>query len=449
MESSIDAPTQELRDLKTSSNKGITWLIFAICWFSIFTEGYDLGIYGAVLPALLEDKQWSMTAIQAGAIGSYVLVGMILGAVIIGTLTDLIGRKWSLIICISLFCITMILCAMAPNPELFGFYRFIGGIGLGGVVPTATAITIEYSPAKRKSFIYALMYSGYSIGGVAGAFLAIFLLQEHGWRFLFYIGFLPILVVPIIIKFLPESIIFLRSKNRHTAAEEIIARYGLSTEEFGHNKYSEYSKIKEKRKLQSVTNLFKRENIRSTLLFWITFFMGFLMIYGLNTWLPKIMRESGYPMGASLAFLVALNAFAAIGPVLAGVIADRWGAKRVISISFFLASISIILLSIKFSIVLLFILVGIAGFGSYGGVILMNSYIQTFYPADNHATALGWAHGFGRIGAVCGPLLGGMLISWNVDLSWYFYIFSISGLLGTVCILFLREKAKGKVIKHG
>ena len=97
-------------------------------------------------------------AAQGGAIASYALFGMLFGAISIGTITDTIGRKWTLIICVSLFSLTMIACALATSPEMFGLFRFIGGVGLGGVIPTASALAIEYSPSHRRSLNYALMF---------------------------------------------------------------------------------------------------------------------------------------------------------------------------------------------------------------------------------------------------------------------------------------------------
>lgn len=104
----------------------------------------------SVLSSLLSDQTWSLTPVHAGLIGSYALIGMMIGNVLIGTLSDLIGRKWSLITYIAVFSITMGLSAAATTPELLGMFRFIGGVALGGAMPLATSLTIEYSPAHRR-----------------------------------------------------------------------------------------------------------------------------------------------------------------------------------------------------------------------------------------------------------------------------------------------------------
>lgn len=419
----------------------ISWVVLAICWFVMFAEGYDLGIYGAVLPALMEFKEWSLTPAQAGTLGSYALMGMLLGAVVIGTITDLIGRKKVLIFCISLFSLMMFLASMAPSPELFGLYRFIAGIGCGGVIPTASALTIEYAPVKRRSMMYAIMYTGYCIGGVFGALLSMFFLEDHGWRLLIIFGAIPILVVPFIIKFLPESVSFLRAKKKFADAEKLVNKYNIPKDLLTEYKPEKGSEAK---KTNAVATLFSKENIRATVFFWITFFMGLFMIYGLSTWLPKMMKAAGYPLGSSISFLLMLNLSAAIGALLAGAAADRWGSKKVIFVSYLLAGISIALLSVKpSSITAVYCLVGIAGFGTIGTTLILNAYISKYFSAENRGTAFGWALGFGRVGAIMGPILGGLLMTWKVDLSWNFYIFSIAAILASISVLFIPKNKNG------
>nr|WP_311837313.1 aromatic acid/H+ symport family MFS transporter [Brevibacillus aydinogluensis] len=421
----------------------ITLLVVVICWFSMLADGYDLGIYGAVLPSLMEYKDWSLSPAKAGAIGSYALVGMLVGAICVGTVTDMIGRKKTLAFCVSLFSIMMGFAAMAPSPDMFGLFRFLGGIALGGVIPTASALTIEYSPVERRSLMYAVMYTGYPVGGLLGALLSMYFLQDFGWRFLFWLGAVPILLVPFILTYLPESISFLLAKNRREEAEQIAARYNIPLDTIG--AYQPDQANEGKGKFASVAALFAKQNIRATICFWIAFFMGLLMIYGLSTWLPKMMKEAGYPLGSSLGFLFMLNLSAAVGALLAGRAADRWGSQKIISISYLLAGVSMALLSVKSSMPVVYALVGLAGFGTIGTTLIMNAYISKYFSADNRATALGWAIGFGRIGAISGPVLIGLFMSWNMGPSWNFYTFAIAGIIASVMVLFIPKHRDGNI----
>lgn len=143
---------------------------------------------------------------------------------------------------------------------------------------------------------------------------------------------------------------------------------------------------------------------KSNATFWITYIMGMFLIYGLNTWLPQMMRQAGYPLGSSLSFLLMLNITAAIGALFAGAIADRIGAKIVISISYLMAAICIGLLTIKPSVTIIYLLIGLAGIGSVGITQILNAYVTQYFPSHIRATSLGWGLGLGRVGAIAGPI---------------------------------------------
>src|SRR6202035_3599970 len=181
-------------------------LVVAMCWIGIFTEGYDVGVLGAILPALATDTSWKLTPIELGALGSYTLFGMLLGGILSGTLSDLYGRKPLFLGSLTLFAACMVVTAWAPTPAWFGASRFVAGLGLGGIIPVAAALTIEYSPARKKSLNYGIMYSGYSVGILTAALVGKALLADHGWRPVVLIGAAPVAFVPFMIWLLPESL---------------------------------------------------------------------------------------------------------------------------------------------------------------------------------------------------------------------------------------------------
>ena len=319
----------------------------------------------------------------------------------------------------------MVACAMATSPEMFGLFRFIGGIGLGGVIPTASALAIEYSPPHRRSLNYALMFSGYSFGTVLAAILAIFLLDSFGWRFMFWIGAAPLLLVPIMMKYLPESVSFLLSRNRRKEAEAICERYRMDISYFESQAKKDEGEAKGQK---SVKGLFSKQYIRATLVIFVTYIMGFYLVYGLNTWLPQIMRELGYSLNSSLSFLLVMNLAAGIGALIASAIADRFGSKRVIGVSYFLAALSAFLLTVGAPpLALTYLMVGVVGFGAMGSTAILNAFVTKYYPAQSRATALGWGLGIGRIGAILGPIVIGLLLSMNLDMIWSFYTFVFAG----------------------
>lgn len=401
------------------------WVV-AICLVTIIFDGYDLIVYGAVVPALTAPgSEWQLTLAEVGHIGSLALVGMVVGTLIVGALTDILGRRRIMLASIAWFSIAMGLSAMAPTPEMFGLMRFVTGIGLGGVVPTAIALTVEYAPAHRRNFNNALMFSGFSIGGVLAAFLAINLLPEYGFRLLFWIGIAPlVIVVPLAWKFLPESAAYLQARGRHAEAEALAARYGVTL--------PAASDTEEKK--SAIATLFTGNRVLATLLFGAASFVGLLLVYGLNQWLPKIMTTAGYPLGSALTFLLVLNIGAVVGSLLVSLLADKWGSKAVTMAAFASAAVSLAVLATKPGAGLLMVLVAVAGFGTTGTQILINGYVATHYPATARATALGWSLGIGRIGAIVGPTYGAWLLASGRGIEWNFYGFAIPAVVGAVII---------------
>ncbi len=406
---------------QTPNRSGLA--VVAICFLTIVCDGYDLIVYGSVVPSLLEEPAWDLGPAQVGAIGSYALLGMLVGALGAGAISDLVGRRRIVLVGIAWFSIAMGLCALAPTPELLGLFRFIAGLGLGGVLPSAIALTVEYAPPRRRQLYNALMFAGYSVGGVLAAVLAIAFVADHGWRTMFWIGVTPlVLVLPLAAAFLPESAGYLLAKGRRAEAERLAARYGITLETPGTEQRS------------GPRVLFTPSYRTASLLFGAASFCGLLLVYGLNTWLPQIMRSAGYPLGSALQFLLVLNIGAIIGAVGASALADRFGPKPVTAASFLAAACCLLLLTQRLDLALLMGAVAIAGFGSVGTQILVNGYVATHYPGSARASALGWTLGVGRAGAIVGPLLGGWVLAAGLGFAWNFYGFAVPALVGALLI---------------
>ena len=211
--------------VETKFNKFHWMLLFWGALLMLF-DGFDLVIYGAVVPTLMEE--WGITPVQAGMYGSYALFGMMFGALIFGTLADKLGRKKIILICVFFFSIFMFLTGLAPSPELFGLFRFITGLGLGGMMPNVIGLISEYSPEGMRSRMIATIMAGYSVGGVVAAILSMFLIPNFGWESVFVFGALPLLFVPFLVKCLPDSIGSLIAKNDHKRIQTILVKVNAS-----------------------------------------------------------------------------------------------------------------------------------------------------------------------------------------------------------------------------
>lgn len=405
------------------------WMVMFWCALLLIFDGYDLFIYGVVLPVIM--KEWGLTPLQAGALGSYALFGMMFGALAFGTLADKIGRKKGIAVCFLLFSCATIVNGFASNPTEFGICRFIAGLGCGGLMPNVVALMNEYAPKKLRSTLVAIMFSGYSVGGMLSAGLGIYMLPRFGWESMFFVAGLPLLLLPLILWFLPESVGFLVREGRTEQARGILRRVDPNR---AIGDADPITMTESKGNAASVLELFSEGRALRTLMIWLAFFCCLLMVYALSSWLPKLMANAGYSLGSSLSFLLALNLGAVFGAIGGGLLGDRMNLPRVLAVFFVVAAVSISLLGFKSPTPVLYLLIGVAGATTIGTQILLYACAAQFYGLSIRSTGLGWASGIGRNGAIVGPLLGGALLGINLPLQLNFLAFAIPGAIAAIAM---------------
>ena len=413
------------------------WSVLIWCLLIIIFDGYDLVIYGVALPLLMQE--WGMSAVQAGLLASTALFGMMFGAMSCGTLSDKLGRKKTIMICVAIFSGFTFLGAFTSSPIEFGILRFLAGLGIGGVMPNVVALMTEYAPKRIRSTLVAVMFSGYAIGGMTSALLGAWLVADYGWKIMFIIAGIPFIALPIIWKFLPESLMFLTKKGDTEQVAKIV------------QKISPEQKINPE--TQFVLNdviagdeaplraLFQQGRMFSTLMFWVAFFMCLLMVYALGSWLPKLMIQAGYSLGASMLFLFALNIGGMVGAIGGGALADRFHLKPVLSIMFTVGALALILLGFKSPQAILYALIAIAGAATIGSQILLYTFVAQFYPTAVRSTGMGWASGIGRIGAIVGPILTGALLTLQLPHQMNFMVIAIPGVIAALAVFMVNLKA--------
>ncbi|WP_066157607.1 MFS transporter [Halalkalibacter krulwichiae] len=419
---------------KSKFNRFHSMLLFW-CTFIIAFDGYDLVLYGSVVPFLIEE--WSLSSVQAGAIGSYGYIGVMIGAITFGILADRIGRKNVILLCIILFSLFTALCGFAPNPEAFSIYRFIAGLGLGGIMPNIIALMTDYSPKTSRSTLVSIVLCGYSVGGMMAPTLSIFLIPMFGWEVIFWIAGIPLLLLPIMYKQIPETPNFLIARGQNEQLSNILTKVSPS---FSYQKHDQFEKKTITESGSSVGQLFKNNRGLSTSMIWVAFFMSLLMIYGLNTWLPKLMFEAGYALDSSLTFLIILNFGAIVGTLIIGRLADKWGAKKLLIPMYVIGGICIILLGFRSNLAVLYLLVAIAGACTIGSQNIVNAYVSQYYPPRIRSTALGVSSGVGRIGAIVAPTFGGILLAASLPIQMNFLAFAIPGIIAAIALSFVQEK---------
>lgn len=367
-------------------------------------EGYDLACYGVTVPSMLADRNLGADPATAGTVGSLVAVGMMIGAALAGALIGRLGPRRLMLAGAGAFSAGMLACAVAPGFAVFGVARLLVGVGLGIVLPTLTAYVADLSDPARRSRNVGLMMSGYAVGALLAPLLGAALLPHASWHWIYVVGAAPALVLlPIAARILPESPVH---------AERATGTAARRGELFG------------------LRPLLSPGTRTVTVLFWVASFCGLLLVFGISTWLPTIMRNSGYSLGSALLQTAAMWVGAGLGMIAGGRIADGIGIKPVVSAAFLIGSVSLIAMSLRPAIVLLFLLMFVSGLGFIGSQVMTNAFIVSRYPEDVRGAGIGWALSVGRLGAILGPSMGGWILSSQLGVEWNFYLFAIPGLVG-------------------
>ncbi|MGV9559664.1 MFS transporter [Streptomyces sp. NPDC003401] len=409
----------------SARGSGLALLAVGLCWLAVLFDGLDMFIYGSVLPHLLETRTFGLTPDQAGDLGSYATFGMLIGALAAGTVADRIGRKKLMVACVTLFSLASGLCALADGVAVFGLGRTLAGIGLGGLLPTAISMVSDYAPRGRGALVIGLLMTAHHAGGILSAYVAKWLIDPVGWRAAFWVCVLPLLFVPVLARFLPESLSFLVAKGRTAEARELAARHDVelpAAEPAGAGD-----------RWTNLAGLFRGGEWSRTLLYWAASFGGLLLVYGVATWLPTLMRAEGYELGSALSFVVVFNLGGIVGMLVAGRAADRFGAPRISAIWFALTAAGVYLLSVHMPMTVTMIVVFLTGVFLNSAQTMIYATVSIRSAPDHRATAVGWTSGMGRFGAVFGPWLGGRLLAADQG-EWGFTAFALAGVSSMVLI---------------
>lgn len=420
------------------------WQVLFWCLFVIFFDGYDLVIFSIALPLLL--KEWDMTLFNGGILASAALAGMMVGAMIFGSLADKFGRKNIIMVCVLCFSTFTFICAFSKTPEQFALLRFLSGLGIGGVMPNLVALTSEYAPKKSRATMVSVMFSGVSVGGMGASLFGTLFVQKYGWEVLFYFAVVPLFLFPLLWKFLPPSISYLVKENKQEQAKKYLQKVDPTltlapneTLAIAANPHAAAGAPTSRAQGSAFSQLFTEGRAFSTLMFWVAFFMCLLVTYTLGSWLPKLMIAAGYSLGASIWFMFALNFGATFGSIIGGYLADRFHLKPVLVAMCTIAAASISGLAFNSPPAVLYTLVAIAGATTIGASILLYSYLAQFYPLHIRTTGIGCASAVGRIGSIVGPIFTGYLLTINLSHTWNFLAIGVAAIITALAMLVLKR----------
>ncbi|MDT7562376.1 MAG: transporter, family, 4-hydroxybenzoate transporter [Pseudonocardiales bacterium] len=378
-------------------------VVVLLCAVVTTLDGFDLQAIALAAPAIAEG--WGVGPSAFGAVFGVGLFGSLVGALLLGRLGDRFGRRRVLLISVAVFTGCSLATALVGSVAGLVVVRFLTGIGLGGALPSAIALTSEYTPRRSRGTVVGLMFCGYPFGGVLAGLLSAPLIPAFGWASVFVVGgVLPLVLLPVLWTSLPESAQFLNVTGDRVGLGAVLRRMG--------SRVDAASVEPERAPDRSpVVRLFTEGRAAGTLLIWATMFMALLLAYLLTSWVPLVTRAAGAGAGGAALAVAALNVGAIAGCLVFGRLADRLRPTVVIGVAFCLGASAIAALGhVGPEVGALLVVTFAAGFGGIGGQMCMVAVTANFYETSLRATGIGASMGVGRIGGILGPVLGGLLV---------------------------------------
>ncbi|HIL94242.1 MAG TPA: MFS transporter [Cycloclasticus sp.] len=416
------------------------WVMF-FCALVIVFDGFDVLAIAFAAPAL--SAALEIPKSELGYIFSAGLVGMMIGALVLGPVGDKYGRRYAVIGSVLVFGLCTLLTGFIDTYNELLILRFVTGLGLGGAMPNATALMTEYVSNRHRNVAIAVIFLGMPIGGITGGLLAGQIIPVFGWSSLFYVGgLMPLLLLPVLLIWLPESPRFLlEHDNDNDAVLRNIAR--KIDQENTITDDTVFAHHIDEAKHFPIKALFLEGRAKDTLLLWTVFFFNLMVIYFLYSWIPTLLVQAGYELSQATKTVVVLNIGGAVAPFMFSKLIKSMGSKVVLTSCFFFGALSMIAVGqLGSSLNLVMILAFFAGFFIVGGQISLNALSSYMYPTHIRSTGVGWANGIGRSGSIFGPLLAGALVTASFGLNVNFIVFGALCFITATASFFISNHEK-------
>jgi AAHS family 4-hydroxybenzoate transporter-like MFS transporter len=401
-------------------------------------DGYDIQIIGYVAPVL--SGLWHIDRGAFGLVFGAGLIGLALGTLIFSPLADRFGCRPILVGCTLLYALGTLATTTADSWDMLLGLRFVTGLGLGGALPTTIAVVSDFSPTRVRNVMVAVCSSGFAIGGSLGGFVAAAMIEHFGWQSVFLIGGVaPLLTLPILLLWFPESLSRLLADPRlRPRLDKVVTDLvpGWNAPEVAK---SQLQSMKER---FPVAVLFDRGFAIPTMLIWTIFFCNLLLLYFFVNWIPTVVHGLGQSLEAANRTAAVFQLAGIMGGLAFTTFADRTGKPEwALALAFLGSAVCCSLFGVVAGTSLFTIVPATAatGFCIVGGLGAAISYAGTYYPSAIRATGVGWALGMGRLGSILGPIIGGVLLTLNLNPQVLFGVFVIPALLAAICSISLRR----------
>ncbi|NHO68330.1 MFS transporter [Aestuariicella hydrocarbonica] len=430
--------------IDSSSFNAFSMKVALICFLAIVFDGLDSALFGTILPAIMADMK--MGPAEAGLLGSVGHIGAVIGAAVFGIAADAIGRKKMMIIGMTIFIIFSAACGLTQGVVDFAIYRLIAGFGLAGIVPIAVALVFEYTPLKWKSTISSVSYTGISVGVLLSALVSILLLSSVGWRTIMLGTIIGIVLVPVAIRHLPESMTTLVNMNKNESIREVLKKVDT---QFVTNEDQEYILKEAPTAKVPLKTLFQDGYAGNTLFLGIGMLSIMMITVTLTTWIAQLMVQRGYSLTMGITFILVFTGSNFISTPLAGWLSGRIGYKKVFSIYMPILFISISLIGVIQNLTGALICMFFAGFSAMGATCILLPYVGSLYPMNFRSSAMGVIYAIGRVGPIIGPALAGFMLAAEISVPAVLVSIAAPSVVAMIAFLQVKEPPLHSVNRNG
>lgn len=415
-------------------------LAIGICIVLNMIDGFDVLVMAFTAASV--SAEWGLSGAQVGLLLSAGLFGMAAGSLFIAPWADRFGRRPLILFCLALSGIGMLLSALSQSPLQLALLRGLTGLGIGGILASSNVIASEYASKRWRGLAVSLQSTGYALGATLGGLLAVWLLGHWGWRSVFLFGgIVTVLVIPLVLLWLPESLDFLLARRPRNA----LARVNRLAAKLGQPALSALPapQLMVPGAATGFRQLLTPDMRRTTLVIWLLFFLVMFGFYFVMSWTPKLLVAAGLSAQQGITGGVLLSVGGILGAALIGGLSSRWPLSRVLSMFMLITAGLLVLFVASGSSVsaalALGLLIGLFSNGSVAGLYALSPVV---YDASVRATGVGWGIGIGRIGAILSPTVAGVLLDGGWQPLHLYGVFAIVFVLAAGCLLLLRPAAR-------
>jgi putative MFS transporter len=417
-------------------------------------DSLDLGTLAFVLPAVV--AVWHLSPGQTGFLSSSALIGSLIGGLCAGVTGDAFGRRRVMMYAITLFCLGSLIGAVAPTWEVLFASRVITGIGCGAESAILAVYVTELVAARYRGRYVASLVVFFAIGYVIAASLGTCLVPlDNGWRWLQLVGGLPVFVLLLWRRTLPETPRWLLLKGRTAEADRVVRQFEAQSERRTDSPSSSHDRratevaetIAESSGLTALKALFSTKLLRITVTSVVVWFIAYFCYYGFITWIPSLLMGRGFTLTKSFGFTILIYAAQIPGQYLVSRLLYRFDHKSVFMVYVAGGVMSALLLAQVDVRALIITLSAFTSFFMSGLVCCLFSYTPALFPTAIRSFGYGFCYAFGRVGSVVSPILIGVTFP-SVGFGGVFGMFTVLLAVGATIMLIFSISARGKTLEE-